>query len=144
MPAAVGMAMGNPQRPVVAVVGDGSSMYAIQALWTAAQQKAGVVYVILNNGHYGILKGYTQSFYPGQEKKVPGLDLPGLDITAAARALGVPAVRVDSQDQLAGAFTEAFAAAFPAPGASASDASGAGGGPRLVEVMIDPTPAPLM
>ena len=66
MPAATGVALANPGRPVVAVIGDGSSMYSIQALWTAARLKAGLVFVILNNGHYGILKGYAQSFYPGQ------------------------------------------------------------------------------
>jgi len=156
MPAATGVALANPARPVVAVVGDGSSMYSIQALWTAAREKAGVVFVILNNGQYGILKGYAQSFYPGQEKKVPGLDLPGLDITATALALGVPAVRVTSPDQVGPAFADAFAQAFAGNGgsgggaAAGSDvseggATGAGTpGPRLVEVMIDPTPAPLV
>ncbi len=149
MPAATGMALADPSRPVVAVVGDGSSMYSIQALWTAAREKAGVVFVILNNGHYGILKGYAQSFYPGQEKKVPGLDLPGLDITATALAMGVPAVRVTSPDQVGPAVAEAFAAAFGGDGGSGGGAGGGGmadgtRGPRLVEVMIDPTPVPLM
>jgi len=149
MPAATGMALGNPSRPVVAVVGDGSSMYSIQALWTAARQQARVVFVILNNGQYGILKGYAQSFYPGQEKKVPGLDLPGMDITAASAALGVAAVRVSSPDQLGPAFAEAFAQAFSTSrggGSGGGDQRGgsSGGGPRLVEVMIDPTPAALV
>ncbi|MHB9146276.1 MAG: benzoylformate decarboxylase [Symbiobacteriia bacterium] len=140
MPAAVGLSLANPQRHVVVVVGDGSSMYAIQALWTAAQVKANVTFVVINNGHYGILKGYAQSFYPGQEKKVPGLDLPGIDIPAAAQALGVPAVRVDAPDDLAGVLNETFAAQEAAK-AAAPDGMG---GPRLVEVMIDPTAMPLV
>lgn len=144
MPAATGLALANPARPVVAVVGDGSSLYSIQALWTAAREKAGVVFVILNNGQYGILKGYAQSFYPGQERKVPGLDLPGLDISAAAAALGVPAVRVTSPDQVGPAFADAFEQAFGVAGSSRAGGTAASHGPRLVEVMIDPTPVPLV
>ena len=55
LPAAAGLRMGDPSRPVVAVLGDGSSLYAVQALWSAARYACGVLYVVLNNGRYAIM-----------------------------------------------------------------------------------------
>jgi benzoylformate decarboxylase len=60
LPAAVGIKLALPDRPVVALVGDGSAMYTIQALWTAANERlGGLVFVILDNGSYRILKQRT-------------------------------------------------------------------------------------
>src|SRR3546814_12540082 len=56
LPAAIGAKLALPDRPVVALIGDGSAMYTCQALWTAARYKIGVVFVILNNSSYRILK----------------------------------------------------------------------------------------
>ncbi len=121
MPAAVGLKLARPERPVVAVVGDGSALYGIQALWSAAQEGTPVVFLILNNGGYAILKSYTRAFYPGQEARVPGLDLPHLDLVALARGMGVEARRVEAPDAL----EEALGAALAADG------------PVLLDVQVD-------
>ncbi len=123
MPAAVGIKLAQPERPVVAIVGDGSAMYSIQALWTAAQWQTPVLFIVLNNGQYAILKSYTQAFYPGTLSQVQGLNLPGLDLCGLAGAMGVAAERVSSPDALGPAFERGLA----------------GGGPYLVEVMSDRT-----
>ena len=66
---------------------------AIHAIWTAARYEVPVVFVVVNNGHYGILKAFAAfQRTPG----VPGLDLPGLDIALIARGLGAEARRVES------------------------------------------------
>ncbi len=57
LPAAVGVRMGSPQRPVVALVGDGSSLYGIQSLWSAAHYDVGVLVIVLSNGRYAIMDG---------------------------------------------------------------------------------------
>lgn len=111
MPAAVGVKLAQPERPVVCVIGDGSSMYSIQALWTAAQEKAKVTYVVLNNSGYNILKSFTRAFYPGSE--VPGLDVPTLDLVAVAQGMGVPAECVQDPDGVEEAIARALASDTP-------------------------------
>lgn len=123
LPAAVGIQLAWPERPVVAVVGDGSAMYGIQALWTAARERAPVRVVVLNNGGYSILKSYARMFYPGLAERVPGLDLPDLDLVAVARGLGVPGERVEGPEALEPALERALAAE----------------GPYLLDVQIDRT-----
>ena len=59
MPAAVGIAMAQPQHPVVCLIGDGSSLYLIQALWTAAEHNVNLVFVVLNNGGYAAMKAFV-------------------------------------------------------------------------------------
>ena len=56
LPASVGVSLANPDRPVVCYSGDGSSMYSIQSLWTAANQNLPLTFVIVNNGGYRIIK----------------------------------------------------------------------------------------
>jgi benzoylformate decarboxylase len=58
MPAAVGVALGSPGRRVICLLGDGSSLYSIQALWTAVQQRLAISFVVLNNGAYAALKAF--------------------------------------------------------------------------------------
>lgn len=122
MPAAVGIKLAQPERPVVAVVGDGSAMYGIQALWTAAREQAAVKFLILNNRGYVILKSYTDAFYPGQRDRVPGLDLPTLDFVGLARSMGVEAERVTQPDALGDALRAMMAQE----------------GPFLLDVHVDP------
>ena len=62
LPAAIGIKLGLPHRPVIALVGDGGSLYTIQALWTAAHERVPVVAVVLNNRSYRILKQRTRAF----------------------------------------------------------------------------------
>ncbi|MFP5071729.1 benzoylformate decarboxylase [Pseudonocardia nantongensis] len=117
LPAAVGaqLAHGDARR-VVALVGDGSANYGITALWTAAQYRIPVVFVILRNGTYGALRGFAGLLGTGE---TPGLDVPGLDFVKIAEGYGVPAVSARDAAGVAAALKEAF-----------DD-----GGPRLVEVI---------
>lgn len=97
LPAAIGVKLALPERPVVAFVGDGSAMYTCQALWTAAHDRVGVVIVILNNTSYRILKQRLNNLrgHAAQQDSYIGMDLvdPPIDFLALARSLGVRAER---------------------------------------------------
>ena len=112
MPASIGIKLALPGRPVVCIIGDGSSMYSIQALWTAASLKLPITYVVLDNAQYVILKAYAKAFHPGEEH-VPGLDLPGLDLVTIARGMGVDGERVSEPAALDGALERGMAAGKP-------------------------------
>ena len=91
LPASVGMALGRPERRTVCLIGDGSAMYSIQALWTAAQRKLPLTVVVINNAGYGAMRSFSQVM---QVRNVPGLDLPGIDFVKIAEGMGCDAVRV--------------------------------------------------
>ena len=110
LPAAVGVALARPDRKVVGLLGDGSAMYAIQGLCTAAEFKLPVVFVIVNNGRYEALVDFGEHFNLTQ---LPGTQLPRLDFCALAQGQGVAAVRVKQRDQLPAALERAFAASGP-------------------------------
>ena len=121
MAGAVGVQLALPDRPVVAVVGDGSAMYSIQALWTAANAKLPITYVIANNGGYRIIKERLKSFhgverYTGMEFKDPPIDFVGL-----ARSMGATAMRITDPDEIGPAIDE----------------STRRGGPTLLDVVVD-------
>ena len=120
MPGAIGASLALPGRPVTAVVGDGSAMYGIQALWTAAHMKVPVTYVIANNRSYRILKERLVSMR-GSDKFV-GMDIkdPPIDYVGLAQAMGVPGRRVTDPNDVAPALREAAEQ----------------GGPKLIEVMV--------
>jgi benzoylformate decarboxylase len=103
LPAAIGVKLALPDRPVVALVGDGSAMYTCQALWTAAHDKVGVVIVILNNRSYRILKQRTNAMkgFAAQTDRYVGMDLtdPAVDYVGLARALGVRGARTAVLDE---------------------------------------------
>jgi benzoylformate decarboxylase len=120
LPAAVGVKLAWPKRPVIVVIGDGSLLYAVQALWTAAREKLALAIIVLNNAGYVILKSYATAFYPGQAD-LPGLDLPGMDFIKIAEGLGAKAERVARADE---------------PDAALDRALGADG-PYLLDVQID-------
>jgi benzoylformate decarboxylase len=114
VPAAVGIALGDRargvKRTVVATIGDGSFQYSVQAIWTAAQHRVPVVFVVMRNEEYSILKSFAVlEKTPG----VPGLDLPGLDIASIATGFGCRAINVDSTEKLAREFTAALDADGP-------------------------------
>ncbi len=88
--------MGDPSRPVVAVLGDGSSMYGIQGLWSAAHYGCGVLFVILSNGGYAIMDRLAEK--AGGKPPWPSFD--GVDIHGLARSLGCPAQRVETYAEL--------------------------------------------
>ena len=121
MAGAVGVQLALPDRPVVAIVGDGSAMYSIQALWTAANAKLPITYVIANNGGYRIIKERLKSFhaverYTGMEFKDPAIDFTGL-----ARAMGVTAMRITDPGDIGPAIAE----------------STGRNGPTLLDVVVD-------
>src|SRR5919199_2200965 len=111
MPASVGYKLAQPESPVACVIGDGSSMYSNQALWTAAQYGANVVFVIVDNKGYYILKGFRDSL--GISDTVPGLDVPDLDLVKIAQGLGVAGETVEAADTLPTALKRAFDAGQP-------------------------------
>lgn len=92
LPAAIGIRMARPGTPVVAVVGDGSSLYAIQALWSAAHYRCGVLFVVLANGRYAIMDRLAERHGDG---KAPWPAFEEVSVSGMARALGCPAVRVE-------------------------------------------------
>jgi benzoylformate decarboxylase len=104
--ASVGMALGRPDRRTVCLVGDGSAMYSIQALWTAAQRKLPLTVVVINNAGYGAMRSFSQVM---QVRNVPGLDLPGIDFVRIAQGLGCDAVRVTKSSELAPALKRGLA-----------------------------------
>jgi len=109
VPASVGIALAQKGRPVVTYVGDGSSMYSIQAIWTAANHKLPITYVICNNGGYRIIKQRLKAFhgndhYVGMDFKDPPIDFVGL-----ARSMGVEAHRITEPDQVEPAIRKAVA-----------------------------------
>jgi benzoylformate decarboxylase len=126
LPAAIGVQLALPDRRVVAVIGDGSAMYSIQALWTAAHENAPVVFVILNNRSYRILKqrlSATQGV-AAQNGRYVGMELnqPAIDFCALAGSLGVAAVSVATIPDFVAALRRGVE----------------GSSPLLIEAMIDP------
>ena len=125
MGAAIGVQLGSPGRKVVATIGDGSVMYAPQALWTAAHYRLPITYVVPNNSSYAILKSGMLSLDLASAKRgiYPGMDLvsPEIDYAGLARSLGVRAARVEKPGEL----RDVLAACL------------AGTGPSLVDVVID-------
>jgi benzoylformate decarboxylase len=114
VPAAVGIALGDRdrgvKRTVVATIGDGSFQYSVQAIWTAAQHRLPIVFVVMRNEEYSILKAFALL---EETPNVPGLDLPGLDISAIAAGFGLRSINVDTTEKLAKEFNSALTADGP-------------------------------
>jgi benzoylformate decarboxylase len=116
---AIGVKVAMPDRPVVAVSGDGSAMYAIQSLWTAAHHKLAIVFVVLANREYRILKHnvdvWRQNFEAGTQHPYQNMDITGptLDFVHLAAGMGVEATRVEKAEDIAGAVARAVAAGRP-------------------------------
>jgi benzoylformate decarboxylase len=110
LPAAVGVALGRPGEHVIALLGDGSSMYAIQGLWSAAQLRLPITFVIVRNGCYEGLHEFGRVF---NMSHIPGAELPGLDYCALARGHGVEAMLVTRCQELDAALQAALGTAAP-------------------------------
>jgi benzoylformate decarboxylase len=114
VPGAVGVALGDRacgvKRTVVATIGDGSFQYSVQSIWTAAQHRLPIVFVVMRNEEYSILKSFALL---EKTPNVPGLDLPGLDIASIAAGFGLHSVNVDTTEKLAEEFTTALTADGP-------------------------------
>lgn len=113
VPGAVGLARALPGRPIAAIVGDGSAMYGIQGLWTAAHLGLPITYVIANNRSYRIIKERLVSFR--RTDRFTGMDLrdPEIDFVSLARSLGVKARRVTDPGDIAPALRTALAEGKP-------------------------------
>ena len=116
---ALGVAVARPDRPVVALSGDGSAMYSIQALWTAAHHQLDILFVILSNREYRVLKHnldiYRQRFGIRTDRPYPHMDLqhPTLGFVEMAAGMGVPACQVSTPDAFAAAVAAALATSGP-------------------------------
>src|SRR5207253_7367798 len=106
LPASVGVALGRPDARTVCLIGDGSAMYSIQALWTAAQRKLPLTVVVINNAGYGAMRSFSQVM---QVRNVPGLDLPDIDFVKIAEGMGCHAVRVAKSSELEPALARGLA-----------------------------------
>jgi benzoylformate decarboxylase len=115
MPAAVGLALAEKisgrNRPVVAVMGDGSFQYSVQSIYTGVQQNAHVIFVVLHNEEYAILKEFAEL---EETPNVPGLDLPGLDIVSLGKGYGACSTSAKTAEEV----QQAFQAALDYQGAS--------------------------
>jgi benzoylformate decarboxylase len=110
MPAALGVQLAEPSRRVIVVIGDGSANYSITALWTAAQYKIPVVFLILKNGTYGALRWFAEVL---KVDDVPGLDVPGIDFVSIAKGYGVEGGRAATADDLNRALMAALGSQAP-------------------------------
>jgi benzoylformate decarboxylase len=108
LPASVGVSLANPDRPVVCFSGDGSAMYSIQALWTAAHHKLPLNVVICNNGGYRIIKQRLLAFH-GDDHYV-GMDFvdPPVDFSGLAKSMGLEAIRITDPAELKPKLSDAF------------------------------------
>jgi benzoylformate decarboxylase len=111
MPAAVGIALAKTGRKVIGILGDGSSMYSIQALWSAAQLKLPIAYVILKNRRYAALQDFAPVFGFGPSDVVQGTELPDIDFVSLARGMGCEGICVTTVRGL----HEALELALPQP-----------------------------
>ncbi len=113
MPAAVGVSLANDKAPILCVVGDGSALYSPQALWSAVHEETPVVFVILNNGEYGILKEFmlNQPQYNAQKHGFLAMDIrdPRIDFQRLAESMSVPAQKIESKGDISGAIESALA-----------------------------------
>ena len=120
MPGALGIKLASPDRPVVAVVGDGASMYTVQALWTAARYNIPVTYAICNNRSYRILKVNMDVYLRGmledneRDSEYVGMDFATpLPLAEVAEAMGVAGLNVDDPAELRPALERAIASGKP-------------------------------
>ena len=125
LPAAIGVKLAIPDRPVVGLIGDGSAMYTCQALWTAAHYRIGVLFVILNNKSYRILKQRLHAMrgHAEQADTYVGMELldPPIDFVALARSLGVAAERAKTLAETTDLLADGLK----------------GNGPMLIDVELD-------
>jgi len=123
MAGAIGISLGKPGRPVVATIGDGSSLYSIQSLWTAAHLKLPITYVIFNNRSYQIIKDRLLAMR--KTDRFIGMDLsePYIDFISVANGFGINAMRITDASQIGPAIATAIAS----------------GKPSLVDIAIEPS-----
>ncbi|MBM3156143.1 MAG: hypothetical protein FJ004_02530, partial [Chloroflexi bacterium] len=125
LPASLGVGLANSRKPVLALVGDGSALFGIQALWSAARYRIPVIMVVLNNRGYAAVKWGLAS-YPDRksgEDADLGCNLGDVDFPGLARAFRVDAQRIARPEEIAPALRRAIRA----------------GKPALIDLIVDPT-----
>ncbi|MBV8354277.1 MAG: benzoylformate decarboxylase, partial [Candidatus Eremiobacteraeota bacterium] len=122
LPAAIGASLAAPGRAIVALLGDGSSYYGIQALWNAAQERLPIVFVIVNNASYGAMNSFGAMLAGG--KPTPSFEIAGTDFVALAAGFGVTGSRVARAADLEPVLRDALATRAP----------------HLLDVVIDASP----
>lgn len=124
LPASLGVALGNPKRPVLAILGDGCTLFGLQALWTAAKYRIPVIMVVLNNRGYAAVKWGFAS-YPdrksGEEADL-GYDLGKVDFPKLAQSFGVSGQRIEKPDEIGPALRKAIRSKKP----------------TLIDIIVDP------
>jgi benzoylformate decarboxylase len=117
MPAALGISLGYGREPVLCMVGDGSAMYSPQALWTAAHENLPVLFAVVNNSQYLMLKYNLRKRYAerADELAFVGMDVdsPAIDFLALARSMGVPSARVERASEIGEVAEEAWRSGGP-------------------------------
>jgi benzoylformate decarboxylase len=117
MPASIGVSLGHDKAPVLCVVGDGSALYSPQALWSAVHEKTPVVFVVLNNSEYGILKDFmlNQPQYNAKKYGFLAMDIcdPPVDFQFLAKSMGMAAQKVNSKTEISGMIEAALASGKP-------------------------------
>jgi benzoylformate decarboxylase len=126
LPLAVGRALADGER-VVCVLGDGSALYSVQALWTAARQRAPVTYIVLDNSGYSAVKALGLRI---GMPSVPGTEIGGIDFAALAASFGCPGTRVETPGELPEALDRALGL-------------GRNEGPTLLHVLVPSTDSPM-
>ena len=103
---AIGVSLANPNKTILALIGDGSSMYAIQSLWTAAHYNLNIIYIIANNSGYRIIKERLESFH--QNTNFIGMDFkePPIDFIGLAESMGIKATRIIEPNNLSKAINK--------------------------------------
>jgi benzoylformate decarboxylase len=126
LPATIGVKLALPDRPVLGLIGDGSAMYTVQGLWTAARYRVEAIFVILNNSSYRILKQRLHAMrgLAEQADSYVGMELtdPAIDFVGLSRSLGIKAERAKTVHEA----TDLVAHALKN-----------GGGPLLIDVALD-------
>ncbi len=110
LPAAVGVQLAQPDRPVVCVIGEGSVQYAVSAFWSAVAYDVPVTFLVLRNSEYAILKWFAEV---EEVQGAPGLDLPALDVAAVAAGYGVSTEVASGRDEVRDALARALASSRP-------------------------------
>jgi benzoylformate decarboxylase len=126
LPATIGVKLALPDRPVVGLIGDGSAMYTVQGLWTAARYRIDAIFVILNNSSYCILKQRLHAMrgLAEQADSYVGMELtdPAIDFVGLSRSLGIKAERAKAVHETTDLMEHALKN---------------GGGPLLIDVALD-------
>ena len=117
----IGVSLANNNKTIVAIIGDGSSMYAIQSIWTAAHYNLPIIYVIANNQSYRIIKERLEGFHNNTNFVGMDFNKPKIDFVKLGNSMGVESIQVSEPTELKSLFKKAFKYKKP----------------YLIEVMVD-------